>query len=157
MAVRGEPLCCSKRSEEDKGVFFVKSSNELMQISSNIISFTGTQLPFNYHPAWLREGLSKAVMTLPVHAVTACLARTKLSTSCTFLEYPFSARPFVTAWTCAQVRGGHSESGHPGRYMPRERSCACQVVGQRPSIQSQKAFPSNLQEHTTAQALFHFL
>lgn len=96
--------------------------------------------------------------TLPVHAVTACLARTKVSTSCTFLEQPpFSAGPFVVAWTCAQVRGAHSEGGHPGSHMPRERPCACQVVGQRPSVQSQKAFLSNLQEHTTAQAVFHFL
>lgn len=53
MAVRGEPLCCSKCSEEAKGVLFVKSSTELMQISSNITSFTGTQHPFNCHPAWL--------------------------------------------------------------------------------------------------------
>lgn len=52
-AVRGELLCCSKCSEEAKGVFFVTSSTELMQISSNITSFTGTQHSFNYHPAWL--------------------------------------------------------------------------------------------------------
>lgn len=74
-AAKGELLCCSKRSEAAEAIFFTKSSaTELMQMQQQQHrQLTGTQHSFNYNPALLRAGLSKATVTLPVHAVTARL------------------------------------------------------------------------------------
>lgn len=70
-AAEGELLC----SEAAEAIFFTKpSATELMQMQQQQHrQLTGTQHSFNYNPALLRVGLSKATVTLPVRAVTARL------------------------------------------------------------------------------------
>lgn len=70
-AAKGKLLC----SEAAEAIFFTKSSaTELMQMQQQQHrQLAGNQHSFNYNPALLRVGLSKATVTLPVRTVTARL------------------------------------------------------------------------------------
>lgn len=98
---------CGKRSEAAGAVFFMRSSaTKLMQMQQrDTASFTGTRRSFNYHPALLRVGLSKAMVTLPVRAVTAHPGSPRYLHFMLFWEHPpFSVGPFVAARMCAPAR-----------------------------------------------------